>query len=122
MFRNSTFGGLKTFIRTHKRRTGETLTNAAAVDLLVRKALLREIHPDAVRLMQRISNPVSVSELMGIGDGYVDIPLEAAEAPPRPFKIRTGRSPSLRADAAAKLPIFALEVRKTAPTRRGASE
>jgi hypothetical protein len=73
MFRNSTFGGLKTFIRTHKRRTGETLTSAAAVDLLVRKALVREIHPDAVRLMQRVPRmPCSV--LLGIGDGFEDAP------------------------------------------------
>ncbi|CDN87051.1 hypothetical protein BN948_01470 [Hydrogenophaga intermedia] len=35
-FRNSTFGALKTFMRQHKRRTGETLSNAAAVDMMNR--------------------------------------------------------------------------------------
>lgn len=46
-FRNSTFGALKTFVRDHKRRTGEDLSNAAAVDMILRAHLARHIHPDA---------------------------------------------------------------------------
>lgn len=50
-FRNSTFGGLKTFMRDHRRRTGETLSNAAAVDMILRAHLARHIHPTAVKTM-----------------------------------------------------------------------
>ncbi|QTD44217.1 hypothetical protein [Ottowia testudinis] len=38
-FRLSTFGALKDYMREHQKRTGVALTNAAAVDLLIRKAL-----------------------------------------------------------------------------------
>ena len=38
-FRLSTFAALKDYMRAHQQRTGEALTNAAAVDRLIRKAL-----------------------------------------------------------------------------------
>ena len=62
-FRNSTFGALKTFIRAHKRSQGVVLTNAAAVDIIVRKHLERLIHPDAVRTMLRTSRPAALQRL-----------------------------------------------------------
>lgn len=52
-FRNSTFGGLKHFIRAHQRKTGVLLTNAAAVDMILRAHLSRHLHPDAVAEMVR---------------------------------------------------------------------
>ena len=62
-FRNSTFGALKTFIRAHKRSHGVVLTNAAAVDMIVREHLARIIHPDAVRTMLRASRPAALQRL-----------------------------------------------------------
>lgn len=38
-FRQSTFTALKDFIQGHERRHGERLTNAAAVDRLIRERL-----------------------------------------------------------------------------------
>lgn len=54
-FRNSTFGALKTFMREHKRCTGVTLSNAAALDMILRSFLAQHIHPDAVKTMVSLS-------------------------------------------------------------------
>lgn len=65
-FRNSTFGALKTFMRQHKRRTGETLSNAAAVDMILRAHLARHIHPDAVKTMHSLSSPATAHALRAL--------------------------------------------------------
>jgi len=62
-FRNSTFGALKVFIRGHQRRTGQHLSNAAAVDIFLRAYLAAHIHPDAVAEMTRLSRPDAVRHL-----------------------------------------------------------
>lgn len=62
-FRNSTFGALKTFMRDHKRRTGETLSNAAAVDMILRAHLVRHIHADAVKTMLSLTRPTTMAVL-----------------------------------------------------------
>lgn len=77
-FRNSTFGALKTFIRGHKRRTGETLSNAAAVDMILRASLPRDIHPDAVKTMHRLSRPQTVAYLRTLPPEPLDEPLAAS--------------------------------------------
>lgn len=77
-FRNSTFGALKTFIRAHKRRTGETLSNAAAVDMILRAYLPRDIHPDAVKTMHRLSRPQTVAHLRTLPQEPLDEPLVAS--------------------------------------------
>jgi hypothetical protein len=70
-FRNSTYGGLKAFIRAHKRRTGTALTNSAAVDLLLRDRLARELHPSAFAEVLKLSRPAALQALQAIpsGDG-----------------------------------------------------
>lgn len=84
-FRNSTFGALKTFMRDHKQRTGETLSNAAAVDMILRAHLARHIHPDAVKTMLSLSHPASARALQEQpSDGPDAQPEEvAAEQTPR---------------------------------------
>lgn len=65
-FRNSTFGALKTFMRDHKWRTGETLSNAAAVDMILRAHLARHIHQDAVKTMWRLAQPQTIAVLQAL--------------------------------------------------------
>ena len=77
-FRNSTFGALKTFMRDHKRRTGETLSNAAAVDMILRAHLARHIHPDAVKTMLSLSRPKTMAALQALPSE----PLEGVPACP----------------------------------------
>lgn len=97
-FRNSTFGALKTFMRDHKRRTGETLSNAAAVDMILRAHLARHIHPDAVKTMMSLTRPKTLAALQALPKepdevapaAHTDAPVRRATiiniAPrPRPF-------------------------------------
>ena len=81
-FRNSTFGGLKTFIREHEHKTGERLTNAAAVDTLLRAQLARCINRFAAHEMMTLARPTGALALQQKVD-----PPEAAEggAPSRPL-------------------------------------
>lgn len=68
-FRNSTYGGLKAFIRAHKRRTGVELTNSAAVDLLLRERLARELHPAAFGEVLKLSRPSGLHALQAKPSG-----------------------------------------------------
>lgn len=68
-FRNSTYGGLKAFIRAHKRRTGIELTNSAAVDLLLRERLARELHPAAFGEVLKLSRPSGLQMLQATPSG-----------------------------------------------------
>lgn len=65
-FRNSTFGGLKTYIREHEHRTGERLTNAAAVDRLLRAQLVYAINRNAAHEMMTLAKPAGVQSLQSI--------------------------------------------------------
>jgi hypothetical protein len=56
-FRNSTFGALKNFIRDHERRTGQKLTNSAAVDMALRSYLAKHVHPDVLKAMHQQTAP-----------------------------------------------------------------
>jgi len=62
-FRNSTFGGLKTYIREHEHRTGERLTNAAAVDRLLRAQLVYTINRNAAHEMMTSAKPSGAEAL-----------------------------------------------------------
>ena len=62
-FRNSTFGGLKTYIREHEHRTGERLTNAAAVDRLLRAQLAYTINRNAAHEMMTLARPSGAEAL-----------------------------------------------------------
>lgn len=65
-FRNSTFGALKTYIREYRRKTGETLTNAAAVDMILRAHLAYHIRQEAVGTMLRMSRPEAAAHLRSL--------------------------------------------------------
>lgn len=83
-FRNSTFGALKTFMREHKRRTGEALSNAAAVDMILRAHLARHIHLDGVKTMYRLSRPQAMAVLQALpseADEEASAPVAPAAAP-----------------------------------------
>ncbi|MBU1361466.1 MAG: hypothetical protein KKC85_04880 [Gammaproteobacteria bacterium] len=56
-FRNSTFGALKSYIREHKSKTGEHLTNAAAVDRLLRVQLVYAVNRRAAHEMMTLAKP-----------------------------------------------------------------
>lgn len=88
-FRNSTFGALKTFMRDHKRRTGETLSNAAAVDMILRAHLARHIHQDAVKTMWSLARPQTMAVLQ-------TLPREPEEeSPVAPVATPTPRAASI---------------------------
>jgi hypothetical protein len=105
-FRNSTFGGLKAFIRAHERRTGQKLTNAAAVDLLLRRELARCIHPEAVREMTRLSRTSGI-------DALHDAPDDAREegVEPQEDRKKIGLTPKVRRPAAPSKPIIDVDIR-----------
>ena len=65
-FRNSTFGGLKTFIREHEHKTGERLTNAAAVDRILRAHLAYQINRRAAHEMMTLARPEGAQALQPI--------------------------------------------------------
>lgn len=65
-FRNSTFGGLKTYIREHEHKTGERLSNAAAVDRLLRVQLAYAINRRAAHEMMTLARPTGASALQAI--------------------------------------------------------
>ena len=56
-FRNSTFGALKTYIREHEGKTGERLTNAAAVDRILRTHLVYAINRRGAHEMMTLARP-----------------------------------------------------------------
>lgn len=66
--RNSTYGALKTFQREYRGRTGISLTNAAAIDMLLRERLARIIKPRAVQEMVRLSRPGGEVALLTVLD------------------------------------------------------
>lgn len=68
-FRNSTFGGLKTYIREHEHRTGERLTNAAAVDRLLRVQLAYTINRRAAHEMMTVASPQGADARKGVDNG-----------------------------------------------------
>jgi hypothetical protein len=70
-FRNSTFGGLKAYIREHEHRTGERLTNAAAVDRLLRAQLVYTISRHAAHAMMTLAKPEGADALRGVADKEV---------------------------------------------------
>lgn len=93
-FRDSTFRALKSFVVAHQRRTGEALTNSAAVDLLLRKQLVRELHPGAIRTMQALTRPGGVASLQAIPSGPdEDAPARPLEAPPSRARIGLIQTP-----------------------------
>lgn len=111
-FRNSTFGGLKHFIRAHQRRTGVLLTNAAAVDLILRAHLSRHLHPDAVAEMVRGARPESIRHLRELPhEDLGDSPADALEGPTRAPKIILKATPrdSIKAVTGR---VIQVEVRK----------
>ena len=65
-FRNSTFGGMKTYIREHEHRTGERLTNAAAVDRLLRAQLAYAINRRAAHEMMTLAHHGGADALKGV--------------------------------------------------------
>lgn len=70
-FRNSTFGGLKTYIREHEHKTGERLTNAAAVDRLLRAQLVYTINKRAAHEMMTMAKPEGAAALRTVHDKEV---------------------------------------------------
>ncbi|CAA2105874.1 hypothetical protein [Variovorax paradoxus] len=62
-FRNSTFGGLKAYIREHAQRTGMRLTNAAAVDRLLRAQLVYALGRRAAHEMMTLATAVGADAL-----------------------------------------------------------
>jgi hypothetical protein len=68
-FRNSTYGGLKSFIRAYKRLTGLDLTNSAAIDYLLRERLARELHAGAFGALLKLSRPEALQVLQAIPSG-----------------------------------------------------
>lgn len=103
-FRNSTFGGLKSFIREYGHKTGKHLTNAAAVDLLVRAQLLVNLNRNALGQMLDLST-VSASIAL---DAVVDKEGDVFE-PVRTRAIPLEVSQRVRSGA----PAFSFEVRKS---------
>lgn len=67
-FRNSTFGALKVFQREYRGRTGVVLTNAAAVDMLLRERLAYCINSRAVGEMLLLSRPGGAQVLQSVED------------------------------------------------------
>ncbi|VTU35790.1 hypothetical protein H4CHR_03748 [Variovorax sp. PBS-H4] len=67
-FRNSTFGGLKTYIREHEHKTGERLTNAAAVDRILRAHLVYHITRRAAHEMMTLGRPTGALALRTLDD------------------------------------------------------
>lgn len=65
-FRSSTFGGLKSYIREHEHKTGERLTNAAAVDRILRAHLAYTINRRAAHEMMTMARPASALALRTI--------------------------------------------------------
>lgn len=111
-FRNSTFGGLKTFIRAHQRKTGVVLTNAAAVDLILRAHLSRHLHPDAVAEMVRGAQPESIRHLRELPhEDFGDSPTETLEGPVRAPKIILKATPR-DSTMAAMGRVIQVEMRK----------
>lgn len=114
-FRNSTFGGLKHFIRAHQRKTDVLLTNAAAVDLILRAHLSRHLHPDAVAEMVRGARPESIRHLRELPhEDLGDAPADALEGPARPAKIILRATPR-DATRLPHGPVFQMPVRKVRP-------
>lgn len=62
-FRNSTFGGLKAYIREHEHKTGERLTNAAAVDRILRAHLAYQINRQAAHEMMTMATSSGAAAL-----------------------------------------------------------
>lgn len=67
-FRNSTFGGLKSYIRDHEHKTGERLTNAAAVDRILRPQLVYLISRNAASEMMALGKPAGALALRSVID------------------------------------------------------
>lgn len=108
-FRNSTFGGLKTFIREYEHKTGERLTSAAAVDQLLRAQLARCINRFAAHEMMTLARPTGALALQQKVDPPEDLAIGAAPralvsvmpTPPRP----AGRT--IHVDMAPRVPLGA---------------
>lgn len=80
-FRNSTFGALKHFMRDHTRRTGKTLTNSAAVDMVLREHLSRHLHRDVVAAMHRQTAPYSAEALRNLPEDCGDAASPVVRSP-----------------------------------------
>jgi hypothetical protein len=65
-FRNSTFGGLKAYIREHERKTGNRLSNAAAVDGILRAYLVYHIDRRAAHEMMTMATTAGAQALRAI--------------------------------------------------------
>ena len=119
-FRNSTFGGLKAYIRAHKRRTGIELTNSAAVDLLLRERLARELHPAVFGEVLKLSRPAALQALQAIPSDDAD------DAPGRTVAGARGNedataAPTLAGTAPATSRAFRIAVEMPKRGPRGAA-
>jgi hypothetical protein len=77
-FRNSTFGALKHFMRDHERRTGQKLTNSAAVDMALRSYLAKHVHPDVMKAMHQQTAPHTRDALRYLPEDARETPAPAA--------------------------------------------
>lgn len=71
-FRNSTFGGLKAYIRDHEKKTGHRLTNAAAVDGILRAHLAYHLNRRATHEMMTMARPEGAAALQAMADKAED--------------------------------------------------
>lgn len=71
-FRNSTFGGLKAYIRDHEKKTGHRLTNAAAVDGILRAHLAYHLSRGAAHEMMTMAKPEGAAALQPKADKAED--------------------------------------------------
>jgi len=112
-FRDSTFRALKAFVVAHQRHTGEALTNSAVVDLLLRKQLVRELHPGAIRTMQALTRPGGVASLQAIpNEPDEDAPARPLEAPPSRARIRLTPTPRESRSGAPAASVIGVTVTK----------
>jgi len=107
-FRNSTFGALKSFIRIHKRKQGVQLSNAAAVDHILREWFLRNLPHDAAKTMLSDSRLESLRALHGMPQDDGETPQD--EPTRRLLAISMG-APRIEFQGPRR-PIINMEVRK----------
>lgn len=81
-FRNSTFGALKHFMRDYERRTGQKLTNSAAVDMALRSYLAKHVHPDVMKAMHQQTAPHTRDALRYLPEDEREAPAIYSSQPP----------------------------------------
>lgn len=112
VFRNSTFGGLKCFIREYRHRHRTVLSNAAAVDFILRDYLSRHLPREAVSEMQGLSR---TEGWQAIGALPTEPSLDAAHGAalvPSEAGRNVLRVTPLESTAAPSTPVFTVRVSK----------